>query len=112
MPSAAPIWRARWDLPLPPQPMIAIRSTGREPIGAGRARGGGIGEPFQEAVEGGDLAGEAEDAQAVQACGQELGVARGSRDGLGILDTVDDLLPVGGVQGWRGEGTGARDGGR
>src|ERR1700735_5165268 len=29
-PSSAPSERDRWDLPLPPQPIIAIRSTGHD----------------------------------------------------------------------------------
>ena len=41
MPSRAPSARARWDFPLPPQPTIAIRSTGYDPalgLWSGRAR--------------------------------------------------------------------------
>lgn len=71
-----------------------------------------MGQPFQDAVEGGDLAGEAEDGQAVKAGGQEPGVGRGTSDALGMLDAVDDVLTAGGVQGWRGEGPGARNAGR
>ncbi len=33
MASWVPRARARWDLPLPPQPMIAIRSTGNDSSG-------------------------------------------------------------------------------
>jgi hypothetical protein len=41
MPSLVPSSRARWDLPLPPQPMMAIRSTVPDPSEPGRTRGTG-----------------------------------------------------------------------
>ena len=111
-----PSARARRDFPLPPQPIIAIRSTGHDPSGqqqAGvRTRGTGIGQPPENLFEGAELAGQPENAEPVQAGGDEFGVPGSSGDVQQPGDAVGSLLSGGSMQCRGREDGSGRDRGR